>query len=134
MRKEEDARWPKMTARRALAWVQGLEARAGRIHDVAMVPEAQEKHRDAVIWEKEAEVLRKQAETDKREVEVAKREITVERAEQEAIRMEEDVRRVRQREERLLKREKARRSAAEDWVGARDAVASAWGKLKGRTS
>jgi hypothetical protein len=166
MRKEEDARGLEMAARRAFAWVQGLEARVGRIHDAAMETEAQTKRRDAEIWGKEAEVLRKQAETAKREVEVAKREIAAERAEQEArrkarearrkeaelllkeenvrrkeqdaIRMEEDVYRkkmeIRRREEMLLKREKARRSAAGDWIGAKDAVASAWGKLKGRIS
>ena len=166
LRKEEDARGLEMAARRAFAWVQGLEARAGRIHDAAMEAEAQAKRRDAEIWGKEAEVLRKQAETAKREVEVAKREIAAERAEQEArrkarearrkeaelllkeedvrrkeqeaIRMEEDVCRkkmeIRRREEMLLKREKARRSAGEDWVGAKDAIASAWGKLKGRIS
>jgi hypothetical protein len=166
MRKEEDARGLEMAARRAFAWVQGLEARAGRIHDAAMEAEAQAKRRDAEIWGKEAEVLRKQAETAKREVEVAKREIAAERAdhearrkarkarrkeaelllkeenvrrkEQEAIRMEEDVCRkkleIHRREEILLKREKAKRSTAEDWIGAKDAVASAWSKLKGRIS
>jgi hypothetical protein len=166
MQKEEDARGLEMAARRAFAWVQGLEARAGRIHDAAMEAEAQARRRDAEIWGKEAEVLRKQAETAKREVEVAKREIVADRAdqearrkarearrkeaelllkeenvrrkEQEAIRMEEDVCRrkmeIHRREEMLLKREKARRSAAEDWIGAKDAVASAWSKLKGRIS
>ncbi|KAI0000671.1 hypothetical protein BJV74DRAFT_128628 [Russula compacta] len=68
-RKEEDARTLEMAARRAFEWVQGLEARAGRIHDAAMEAEAQAKRRDAEIWEREAEVLRKQAETAKREVE-----------------------------------------------------------------
>jgi len=166
MRKEEDARGLEMAARRAFAWVQGLEARAGRIHDVAMEAEAQAKRRDAELWGKEAEVLRKQAEMAKREVEVAKREIAAERAdqnarrkarearrkeaelllkeenvrrkEQEAIRMEEDVCRkkmeIHRREEMLLKREKARRSAGEDRIGAKDTVASAWSKLKGRIS
>jgi hypothetical protein len=166
IRKEEDARGLEMAARRAFAWVQGLEARAGRIHDSAMEAEAQAKRRDAEIWEKEAEVLRKQAETAKREVEVAKREIAAERAEkearrkarearrkeaelllkevdvrrkeEEAIRMEEDVRRkkmeIRRREEKLLKQEKARQGASEDWIGAKDAIASAWGKLKERIS
>jgi hypothetical protein len=164
IRKEEDARGLELAARRAFAWVQGLEARAGRIHDAAIEAEAQAKRRDADIWKKEAEVLLKQAETVKREVEVSKRELAAERAEQEArrkarearrkeaellfkeadvqrkeeetIRMEEDVQRKRleihRREERLLTREKARRGAAEDWIGAKDAIASAWGKLKGR--
>jgi len=162
IRKEEDARGLEMAARRAFAWVQGLEARAGRIHDAAMKAEAEAKRRDAEIWKKEAEVLRMQAETAKREVEVAKREIAAERAEQEArrkkrearrkeaelllkeegvlrkeqeaIRMEEDVRRkkmeIHQREERLLKREKGRR----DVIGTKDAIVSAWEKLKGRIS
>jgi hypothetical protein len=166
MRKEEDARGLEMAARRAFAWVQGLEARAGRIHDAAMEAEAQAKCRNAEIWKKEAEVLRKQAETAKREVEVAKREIAAERAEQEARRkerearqkeaelllkeedvrrkeleamhMEEDVRRkkmeIRRREEKLLKRERGRQSAAEDWTGTKDAIVSAWEKLKGRIS
>lgn len=163
-RKEEDARTLEMAARRAFEWVQGLEARAGRIHDAAMEAEAQAKRRDAEIWEREAEVLRKQAETAKREVEVTKREIKAERAEHEARRkerearrkeaelllkegdllrkerealcMEEDMRQkkveIRRREERLLKREKGRRSTSEDRLGTKDAVVSAWEKLKGR--
>jgi len=163
LQKEEDARGLEMAARRAFAWVQGLEARAGQIHDAAMKAEAQAKRRDAEVLEKEAEVLRKQAETAKREVEVAKREIAAEhearrkarearrkeaelllkeedvrRKEQEALQMEEEVRRkrmeIRRREEVLLKREKGRRRATEDWIGTKDAVVAAWQKLKGRIS
>ena len=161
--KEEDARGLEMAARKAFAWVQSLEARAGRIHDAAMRAEAKVQRRDAEIWERQAEMLRQQAETAKREVEVTKREIAVERAEQEArrtarearrkeaelllkeedvqrkeqeaLQAEEDARRMkvemRWREEQLLKREEARR-AAENGIGAKDIVVSAWGKLKGR--
>ncbi len=162
--KEEDARGLEMAARKAFAWVQSLEARAGRIHDAAMRAEAKAQRRDAEIWGRQAEMLRQQAATAKREVEVTKREIAVERAEQEArrkerearrkeaelllkeedvqrkerdaLRMEEDARRMkletRWREEQL-KREKGRR-AAEDWIGTKDVVVSAWEKLKGRIS
>lgn len=110
-RKEEDARGLEMAARRAFEWVQGLEARAGRIHDAAMQAEAQAKRRDAEIWEREAEVLRKQAETAKREVEVAKREIAAERAEQVARRKEREAR--RKEAELLLKEEDVRRMELE---------------------
>ncbi|KAF8267959.1 hypothetical protein EI94DRAFT_1243103 [Lactarius quietus] len=161
--KEEDARGLEMAARKAFAWVQNLEARAGKIHDAAMRAEAKAQRRDAEIWERQAEMLRQQAETAKREVEVTKREIAVERVEQEARRkerearrkeaelllkeadvqrkeqeallVEEDARRVkvemRWREEQLLEREKGRH-AAEDRIGTRDIVVSAWEKLKGR--
>jgi len=111
LRKEEDARGLEMAARRAFAWVQGLEARAGRIHDAAMKAEAQAKRRDAEVLEKEAEVLRMQAETAKREVEVAKREIAAERAEHEARRKAHDAR--RKEAELLLKEEDVRRKEQE---------------------
>ena len=161
--KEEDARGLEMAARKAFAWVQSLEARAGKIHDAAVRAEAKAQRRGAEIWERQAEILRQQAETAKREVEVTKREIAVERAEQEArrkarearrkeaelllkeedvqrkeqeaLRVEEDARRMklemRWRQEQLLEREKGRH-AAEDRIGTRDIVASAWEKLKGR--
>jgi len=111
MQKEEDARGLEMAARRAFAWVQGLEARAGRIHDAAMEAEAQAKRRDAEIWEREAEVLRRQAETAKREVDVAKREIAAERAEQLARRKARETR--RKEAELLLKEEDVRRKEQE---------------------
>jgi len=102
IRKEEDARGLEMAARRAFAWVQNLEARAGRIHNAAMKADAEAKRRDGEIWKKEAEVLRMQAETAKREVEVAKREIAAERAEQEARRKKREARR---KEAKLLLKE-----------------------------
>ena len=110
-RKEEDARGLEMAARKAFAWVQSLEARAGRIHDVAMRAEAKARHRDAEIWERQAEVLRRQAETAKREVEVTKREIAVERAEQEARSKAREAR--RKEAELLLKEEEVRRKEEE---------------------
>ncbi|KAH9026310.1 hypothetical protein EDB83DRAFT_1930261 [Lactarius deliciosus] len=156
--KEEDARGLELAARTAFAWVQGLEARAGRIHDAAMQAEARAKRMDAKIWEREAEVLRRQAETARREVGLAKREIAVQRSEQEArrkarearlkeaellmkaedvqrkereaLRMEEEV----QRRELELEQseEKLKRRAAEDQRATKDVVASAWERLKGR--
>jgi len=111
LRKEEDARGLEMAARRAFAWVQGLEARAGRIHDAAMKAEAQAKRRDAEVLEKEAEVLRMHAETAKREVEVAKREIAAERAEHDARRKAREAR--RKEAELLLKEEDVRRKEQE---------------------
>jgi hypothetical protein len=101
-RKEEDARGLEMAARKAFAWVQSLEARAGRIHDAVMRAEAKAQRRDAEIWERQAEMLRQQAETAKREVEVTKREIAVERAEQEARRT---AREARRKEAELLLKE-----------------------------
>jgi len=101
-RKEEGARSLEMAARNTFEWVQGLEARAGRIHDAALKTEAQVKRRDAEIWEKEAEMLRRQAEMAKREVEVARREIAAERAEQEARRKKREVHHM---EEELLFKE-----------------------------
>jgi hypothetical protein len=100
--KEEDARGLEMAARKAFAWVQSLEVRAGRIHDAAMRAEAKVHRRDAEIWERQAEMLRQQAETAKREVEVTKREIAVERAEQEARRK---AREARRKEAELLLKE-----------------------------
>ena len=111
LQKEEDARGLEMAARRAFAWVQGLEARAGQIHDAALKAEAQAKRRDAEVLEKEAEVLRKQAETAKREVEVAKREIAAERTEYEARRKAREAR--RKEAELLLKEEDVRRKEHE---------------------
>ena len=111
LRKEEDARGLEMAARRAFAWVQGLEARAGRIHDAAMEAEARAKRRDAEILEREAEVLRQQAETAMREVQVAKREIAAERAEHEARRKAREAR--RKEAELLLKEENVRRKEQE---------------------
>ncbi|KAH9166516.1 hypothetical protein EDB89DRAFT_215906 [Lactarius sanguifluus] len=162
--KAEDARRLEMAARKAFAWVQNLEARAGRIHNAAMQAEAKAQRRDAETWERQAEILRQQAETAKREVEVTKREIAVERAEQEARRKarearrkeaelslkEEDVRRKEQ--EALQMEEDARRMklemrwreeqlklekgrrAAEDRIGTKEIVVLAWEKLKGRIS
>ena len=111
LRKEEDARGLEMAARRAFAWVQGLEARAGRIHDAAMEAEARAKRRDAEILEKEADVLRQQADTAKREVQVAKREIAAERAEHEARRKAREAR--RKEAVLLLKEEDVRRKEQE---------------------
>ncbi|KAI9444135.1 hypothetical protein H4582DRAFT_1065051 [Lactarius indigo] len=156
--KEEDARGLETAARTAFAWVQGLEARVGRIHDAAMQAEARTKRMDAKIWEREAEVLRRQAETVRREVGLAKREIAVQRAEQEARRKarearlkeaellmkEEDVQRKEQDalrlEEEVRRRktvleeseEKLKRRAAEDQRATKDVVPSAWERLKGR--
>ena len=110
-RKEEGARSLKMAARKTFEWVQGLEARAGQIHNAALKAEAQVKRRDAEIWEKEAEVLKKQAEMAMREVEVAKREIAAERVEQEARRRK---REVHQKEEELLFKEEDVRRQEED--------------------
>ncbi|KAH9059557.1 hypothetical protein EDB87DRAFT_766195 [Lactarius vividus] len=162
--KAEDARRLEMAAREAFGWVQSLEARAGRIHDAAMQAEAKAQRRDAETWERQAEILRQQAETAKREVEVTKREIAVERAEQEArrkarearrkeaelllkeedvwrkeqeaLQMEEDARRMKLEmrwKEEQLRLEKGRR-AAEDRIGTKEIVVSAWEKLKGRIS
>ncbi|KAH9000942.1 hypothetical protein EDB86DRAFT_480985 [Lactarius hatsudake] len=156
--KEEDARGLELAARTAFAWVQGLEARAGRIHDAAMQAEARAKRMDAKIWEREAEVLRRQAETVRREVGLAKREIAVQRSEQEArrkarearlkeaellmkaedvqrkeqeaLRMEEEVH--RRKLELEQSEEKLKRRAAEDQRATKDVVASAWERLKGR--
>ncbi|KAI0305220.1 hypothetical protein B0F90DRAFT_1702566 [Multifurca ochricompacta] len=163
-RREEEAICAglEMAARKAFTWVQGLEARAGRIHDAAMQAAAQAKRRDAEIWKREADVLRKQAETAKREVEVAKREIAAERAEQEARHKEREARRKeaelllkeedvwRQAQEALRMEEDVRRKKmeiqwreemllkrekgrrVEDWMGPKDVVVSAWEKLKER--
>ena len=109
--KEEDARGLEMAARKAFAWVQSLEARAGKIHDAAMRAEAKAQRRDAEIWERQAEMLRQQAETAKREVAVTKREIEVERAEQEARRKAREAR--RKEAELLLKEEDVHRKEQE---------------------
>ncbi|KAI9444134.1 hypothetical protein H4582DRAFT_1064963 [Lactarius indigo] len=160
--KAEDARRLEIAARNAFAWVQSLEARAGRIHDAAMQAEAKARRRDAETWERQAEILRQQAETGKREVEVTKREIAVERAEQEARRKAREARRKeaelllkeedvqRKEQEALQMEEDARRMklqmrwkeeqlklekglrAAEDRISNKDVVVSAWEKLKGR--
>ena len=160
--KEDDARGLEMAARKAFAWVQSLEARAGRIHDAAIRAEAKAQRRGAEIWERQAEILRQQAETAKREAEVTKREIAVERAEQEARRKAREARRKeaelslkeeevqRKEQEALRVEEDARRMnmemrwrqeqldrekgrhAPEGRIGTRDIVASAWEKLKGR--
>jgi hypothetical protein len=107
--KEEDARGLETAARKAFAWVQNLEARAGKIHDAALQAEARAKRMDAEIWEREAKVLRQQAEIAKREVEIAKRENAVQRAEQEVRRKEREARRkereARRKEEELLLKE-----------------------------
>ena len=109
--KEEDARGLEMAARKAFAWVQSLEARAGKIHDAAMRAEAKAQRRDGEIWERQAEMLRQQAETAKREVAVTKREIEVERAEQEARRKAREAR--RKEAELLLKEEDVQRKEQE---------------------
>ncbi|KAI0263001.1 hypothetical protein BC834DRAFT_330125 [Gloeopeniophorella convolvens] len=155
-RKEEDAQSLEMAARNAFAFVQSLEANAGRIHDAAMQAKAAARRREAEIMEKEAEVLRMQAETAMREVEVARREIAADRAEQaarrresearrkeaevllkeedvrrkqeEALRMEEDV--LQKKMEILQREEKLRKREKSKRTG--DVVASAWEKLKER--
>ena len=106
-RKEEGARSLDMAARKAFEWAQGLEVRAGRIHDAAMEAQAQVKRQDAKIWEKESKVLKKQAEMARREVELARREIAAERAEQEARREKREA--FQKGEELLLKEEDVRR-------------------------
>ncbi|KAH9000939.1 hypothetical protein EDB86DRAFT_480930 [Lactarius hatsudake] len=156
---EEDARGLETAAQKAFAWVQSLEARAGRIHDAAMQAEARAKRMDTMIWE-EAEMLCRQAETAKRKrVGVARRGITVRRAEvgrkerqsrrdeaelsmkedvvqnkgQEAIRVGEEVQR-RKMEIKQSKEKPSKRRAAKDQVATKGVVASAWEKLRGRIS
>ncbi|KAH9038515.1 hypothetical protein EDB85DRAFT_1887905 [Lactarius pseudohatsudake] len=157
--KEEDARGLETAAQKAFAWVQSLEARAGRIHDAAMQAEARTKRMDTMIWE-EAEMLCRQAETAKRKrVGMARRGITVRRAEvgrrerqsrrdeaepsmkedvvrnkgQEAIRVGEEVQR-RKMEIKQSEEKPSKRRAAKDQVATKGVVASAWEKLKGRIS
>ncbi|KAH9166517.1 hypothetical protein EDB89DRAFT_215892 [Lactarius sanguifluus] len=155
--KEEAARGLEMAARMAaFAWVQSLEACAGRIHDAAMQAEARAHLQDAETWESRAEMLRQQAETAKREAELAKQEIAVRRAKREVRHKD---RRARRKEAELSlkedtvqnKRKEAlrmegvhwrktvikqseerlsKRRAAKDRMVTKGTVASAWGKLK----
>lgn len=86
----------------------------------------------------EHEARRKERQARRKEAELLLKEDDVRRKEQETRRMEEDVRQkkmeIRRREEKLVKREGGRRRATEDWMGTKDAVVSAWEKLKGRVS
>lgn len=158
--KEEDARGLETAAKKAFAWVQSLEARAGRIHDAAMQAETRAKRMNTMIWE-EAEMLCRQAETAKRKrVGMARRGITVRRAKevgrkerqsrrdeaepsmkedvvwnkgQEAVRVGEEVQR-RKMEIKQSEEKPSKRRTTKDQVATKGVVASAWERLKGRIS
>ncbi|KAH9059559.1 hypothetical protein EDB87DRAFT_765967 [Lactarius vividus] len=160
--KEEAAQELETAARKAFAWVQSLEARAGRIHDAVMQAEARSmEHMDTMIWE-EAEVLCRQAEMAKRKrVGMTRRGITVRRATevgrkerqsrrdeaepsmqedavrnkgQEVIRVGEEVQRRKMEIKQSDEKFSKRRRAGKDQVVTKGVVASAWEKLKRRIS